>query len=166
MVLYVPVVGECSEVDSAAKAAACAKYILMTECKPECAVSAHAESCDCSCMRAADSLVSVVYILNKFLADVCLELALGVCVAVEIPRLVSIGANKDNAILVCQLGKLGLCMHNPVLVVTAVSVEEIYNRHCIRVIVLRGSDNDVEYVAVHGLAMDFYSINALGIEAE
>ena len=68
MILDIPVVGECSEVDTAAQAAACTKNILMAESQPECAVSTHAESGDGSCVRAADGLVILVHIFNQLLA--------------------------------------------------------------------------------------------------
>ena len=166
MVLYIPVVGECSEVDTAAQAAACTKNILMAECQPECAMSTHAETCDGSCVRAADGLVILVHVFNQLLAYISLELILGVVVTVEIPRLFSVGTNKDNAILIGQLGQFGLSLVNPLCVVVTVSVKKIHHRHGIRIVVLLRGYNDVFYVAIHGIAMYFHCVNALCAEIE
>ena len=72
----------------------------MAECVPKCAVSTHAETGNCSCTRVGNGLIMLVDIADKFLADISLKTDFGIDVAVKVPRCVSVGTYKYDAILI------------------------------------------------------------------
>ena len=92
----------------------------MAECVPKCAVSTHAETGNCSCTRVGNGLIMLVDIADKFLADISLKTDFGIDVAVKVPRCVSVGTYKYDAILIRQLGESGLCMTHPFCMVVSV----------------------------------------------
>ena len=88
MVFDVPVVGECSEVNTTAQASASAKDVRMAERVPKRTMTAHAKTCNRSCTRFGNGLIMAVHIADKFLADISLKTDFGIDVAVKVPRCV------------------------------------------------------------------------------
>ena len=100
-------------------------------------------------VEIGNGLIMAVHIADKFLTDISLKTNFGIDVAVKVPRCVSVGTYKYDAILIRQLGESGLCMTHPFCVVVSMSMKQIDYGKSITVVVLFRCDYDVIHITFH-----------------
>ena len=101
---HIPVIGERTDIDTAACASGCTENILMTEREPHGAVASHAQTGDGACRAVFYCRVVGVDIIDQLLSDKSFIAVRRIDRTVPIPAVLAIRTNKYDSILVSDFG--------------------------------------------------------------